>query len=412
MARIPFKMLKVDSNDFEDDGSGSIRLKTVQQSKIPSSIPTSKLADGASFLKADGTVPMTGSFDAGNQKVTNVGTPSAAGDAATKGYVDGVAQGLRIKDSVLVATAAALDAYVHDAGVLTASANGVLTVDGVAPPAGSRVLVKDEPSTEFNGWYDVTDAGSVGTPWVLTRSADANVAAELAEGSFCWVKQGTANGNTRWAVSTEPTTLGTDPIVFTQIGAAAELTGGNGISIDGSGNVAVNLDGTAPGLTFLSGKLAVLGGTGVEVAAGGLRLAVSGAGDGLEGGGGVGYSVKAENDSVAVGASGVKAAVPVTGNKSQNPTGATSGDGSTTGVTIAATPAADSYVRVLVNGIGASLGDGIKTKECYFSADGGTTARAISAIQAGDTLFWNGTVAGYELATTDEVDFDYCTTAP
>lgn len=73
---------------------------------------------------------------------------------------------------------------------------------------------------------------------------------------------------------------------------------------------------------------------------------------------------------------------------------------------IAATPAGD-YVRAFVNGLAVELGDGVRTKDCYFSADGGATARAISAIAAGDHLYWVGSVAGYELATTDRIDLDY-----
>ena len=62
---------------------------------------------------------------------------------------------------------------------------------------------------------------------------------------------------------------------------------------------------------------------------------------------------------------------------------------------------------VFVNGLAVRVGDGVKTKDCYFSADDGATARAIAAIATGDKLFWVGSVAGYQLATTDLIDFDY-----
>lgn len=73
-----------------------------------------------------------------------------------------------------------------------------------------------------------------------------------------------------------------------------------------------------------------------------------------------------------------------------------------TATTLGAKPAG--YPLVMVNGMGQELGDGVKTKDCYFSADGGATARAISAIASGDSLRWNGSIAGYELATTDKID--------
>lgn len=92
--------------------------------------------------------------------------------------------------------------------------------------------------------------------------------------------------------------------------------------------------------------------------------------------------------------------------KDQIPT-ATSGDESPTGILIDVTPPSDGYVIVLLNGLAVSLGDGVKTTDCYFSVDGGTTARAIADIVAGDELIWNGAVAGYELDAADVVDFNY-----
>lgn len=74
---------------------------------------------------------------------------------------------------------------------------------------------------------------------------------------------------------------------------------------------------------------------------------------------------------------------------------------------IAGTPANDSYVLVLVNGLGITIGNAVKTKEAYFSGDSGTTARSLANIASGDRLFWNGSVAGYQLAVTDVIDFIY-----
>lgn len=74
---------------------------------------------------------------------------------------------------------------------------------------------------------------------------------------------------------------------------------------------------------------------------------------------------------------------------------------------IATTPAQGGYVTVEINGVHVSLGDGAKDKECYFSDDGGTTARGISSIVSGDMLYWMGSIAGFELAPADRVDFCY-----
>jgi hypothetical protein len=136
------------------------------------------------------------------------------------------------------------------------------------------------------------------------------------------------------------------------------------------------------------------------------NLRVAAQGNGLTGGAGSTLSVQADGTSVSVGASGIKAAVPTTGDKEQQ-SAATSGNGSTTGITIAATPSGDGSVEVALNGIQVVLGNGVKTKDCYFSVDGGTTARAISAITAGDTLYWNGAVVTFDLDTSDYLDFNY-----
>jgi hypothetical protein len=85
----------------------------------------------------------------------------------------------------------------------------------------------------------------------------------------------------------------------------------------------------------------------------------------------------------------------------------TSIDGNPTGVFITYTPFSDSNVQILVNGISINLGHGFKNKPCYFSADGGVTARLIADIEAGDQLYWNGSIAGYELDTTDDIDISY-----
>ena len=53
---------------------------------------------------------------------------------------------------------------------------------------------------------------------------------------------------------------------------------------------------------------------------------------------------------------------------------------------------------------------GDKTGDCYFSADGGSTARTISAIAQNDILYWNGSIASFELANDDKITLVYETT--
>lgn len=73
---------------------------------------------------------------------------------------------------------------------------------------------------------------------------------------------------------------------------------------------------------------------------------------------------------------------------------------------IAATP--NEGILVKVNGVQVPVGDGAKDRFCYFSGDGGATARALTAVAAGDKLYWVGSIAYYQLsAVVDHVDFVY-----
>lgn len=181
-------------------------------------------------------------------------------------------------------------------------------------------------------------------------------------------------------------------------GALRAKVDGSTVERDTSGNLAVVAGGI--GTTQLAATCVTAAKLGSDVA-----------GNGLTGGNGSALAVLAVNTSVDVSSSGVKAAVPVTADKALNPTGAISTDDADTGLAIAQTPAAGSYVRVALNGIGVELGNGVKTKDCYFTGDAGTTARAISAIVATDELYWNAVVSGVNLSTSDEIDLDYNTTA-
>lgn len=81
-----------------------------------------------------------------------------------------------------------------------------------------------------------------------------------------------------------------------------------------------------------------------------------------------------------------------------------------TATTVATTPAGNGAISVYVGGLRREVGDGTKTGvDCYFSGDAGTTARAFGAILSGDTMHWNGSVAGFELDTSDRIDWEYPT---
>lgn len=206
-------------------------------------LTTARTIGGVSF---DGTANITvasatggfaisgGDLTMATNKITGLGDPTNAQDAATKNYVDSVAQGLSVKASVLVATAAALPANTYLLGVITITATGTLTVDGVVTALNDRILVKDESSQLKNGIYKVTTAGAIGVAAVLTRSTDMDVAAEFP-GAFVFVESGTVNAAAGFVcTNSTPPTVGVTAITFTQFSGAGEITAGNGLSKSGN----------------------------------------------------------------------------------------------------------------------------------------------------------------------------------
>ncbi len=197
---------------------------------------------GTDVLITAGTHAFTGDQSMGGNKLTNVGTPSASTDAANKGYVDSAIQGLDQKPTARAATTAALPTNTYangTAGVgatLTANANAVLAAqDGVTLIVGDLLLVKDEASQLKNGLYQVTSVGAVGAPWVLTRHADMDSAAEFS-GAFVPVGQeGTTNKNSLWLGNWSASFVtGTTAVVFINLAAANTYTGSGGVSVAGT----------------------------------------------------------------------------------------------------------------------------------------------------------------------------------
>tara|TARA_B100001778_G_scaffold313849_1_gene298610 strand:+ start:498 stop:2495 length:1998 start_codon:yes stop_codon:yes gene_type:complete len=186
----------------------------------------------------------SGDVDVNSSKIINVTDPTADQHAATKAYVDSVANGLDVKDSVRLATAAALAAvtYNNGAGTLTADANGALSVDGAAVVADDRILVKDQASAVQNGIYKVTATGGAGAAFVLTRTPDADTASELTGGTFFFVEEGTANADNGYVATHNGTpTFGSTNITFVQFSGAGQISAGDALTKSGNTlNVAVD----------------------------------------------------------------------------------------------------------------------------------------------------------------------------
>jgi len=226
-----------------DIGNISISGNTIISADADGDITLDPNGNGNINLNATGT----GVINANSVRITNLADPTGAQDAVTKAYVDAVKTGLDVKNSVLIATDAELDAT-YSNGVLTANNNGTINsatgvtgqVDAgsnaIALAQGDRILVKDQTTGADNGIYDVTTVGDASNPFVLTRSADADNSpnAEVSGGMFTFVEDGFYR-DSGWVLASPDgdVTLGTDALTFTQFSGAGSLVAGTGLTKTG-----------------------------------------------------------------------------------------------------------------------------------------------------------------------------------
>jgi hypothetical protein len=164
-------------------------------------------------------------------KIQQNAAPTVGDDLVNKTYADSLANGLDLKASVRVATAAALPAYTRVGNVITSDTNVSINaagVDGVTDlSVGQRVLLKDGAAGADNGIYEVTAVGSGAAPFVLTRTSDADnsPAGEVTAGMYTFVEEGSANGDEGWVlVTNNPITLNTTALTFSQFSSAAVVS--------------------------------------------------------------------------------------------------------------------------------------------------------------------------------------------
>ena len=414
------------SGDATISNAGAISLSA-------NSVAATEIADGAvTFAKLNGAAISSDlSTSATATELARADAAKSYADgrytAATQ-YADSVAQGLDVKDSVRVATTAAR--------TLASSFENGDNIDGVALATGDRILIKDQADASENGIYVVAASGAP------SRAADADQG-DLTGGMFVFVEEGTANADSGFVCTTDGTpTLGTDDIVFAQFSGAGSVTAGAGLTKTGN-QLDVQVDDTGIEISADTLQLKDSGVATAKIADAAVtsaKLAAAVAGVGLAGGAGTALSVdlneltdtaidlsadsivfidatdnatrkeSAADLATALAGAGVSAtngqltAARLSSDNQFETASATSSDGDATGISIDNTP--EGMVQVFVNGVMLQL-KGDKTGDCYFSGDGGTTARAFASIASTDTLHWNGSVAGYQLEATDEITLVY-----
>ena len=206
--------------------TGSAAAPTFR-SLVVADIPTLTSAKVSDFdtqvrtSRLDQMAAPTGALSANSQKITGLADPTADADAANKGYVDGVAQGLDVKDSVKATTTA-------NGTLSSAFANGQ-TIDGVSLSTNDRILLKNQNTATENGIYTVNASGAP------TRADDLATGADAA-GAFVFVEQGTVNAENGFVCTSNKgsAVVGTNNLTFAQFSGAGQIIAGDGL--DKSGN--------------------------------------------------------------------------------------------------------------------------------------------------------------------------------
>lgn len=147
--------------------------------------------------------------------LTLAGDPTVSLEAATKGYVDNLANGLSWKQAVDAASTGPV------------ALSGAQIVDGVTTTPAMRVLVKNQADASQNGIY----LAAV-TAW--TRSPDANTGLRL-QGAAVFVDGGATNTSRGFYQTVAPVTLGSTNLSFVQnFGSASYLADESTITLGGN----------------------------------------------------------------------------------------------------------------------------------------------------------------------------------
>lgn len=141
---------------------------------------------------------------------------------SVKSYVDSHIATTNFFISTLVATTANISATYNNgaSGVgatLTATSNGVASIDGISLSLGDIVLFKDQAIALQNGVYTVIQVGNVSSPAIYERYIYFDESAEIKQGYTTFTVEGNTNARKGYQVISSVNTIGVDAINYQQI---------------------------------------------------------------------------------------------------------------------------------------------------------------------------------------------------
>lgn len=253
--------------DLVDAGtpvSGSfVKITTDTKGRVTAT--TNVTASDITALVDDEYVNVEGDTISGNltftdgATVTGLPDPVNDSDAANKGYVDAVANGLSWKQSVRVATTEPVS--------LATGIEAGDEIDGVTLVAGDRILVKDQADLTENGIYVVQESGTA----VRSDDMDATTPINEVNGAAAFVEEGDTLANTAWTQINAVSSIGDDPIEWSQFAGAGSYTAGTGLVLNGNefsldGPVSIENGGTGLDEAPAAGELLIGNGSGYTLA--------------------------------------------------------------------------------------------------------------------------------------------------
>jgi len=176
--------------------------------------------------------------------------PSSDLHAATKRYVDAIAEGLHVHAPAKVILNSPLSGSVtYDNGTSGVGATLTLgtaltSIDDYTLQDQDRIIINGQATQGHNGIYVYQTGGTE-----LLRASDFDTTTEAAGGDFIFVQEGTVYGGSGWVMTETTSSMGSSPIVFVQFSGAGQLLEGDAIDLQGNeinvlyDDVGINLDG-------------------------------------------------------------------------------------------------------------------------------------------------------------------------